>query len=272
MAHTVVNEARKDVPRLIVSNTGSIRSDLPQGPFTRDDGFAVSPYKNTFQFLPDVPYATSQKVIAGLEAATETKKTKHDKRSAEGTGAKLARMLAAPQSPKIPWRRRGEPCEFPEVPESVLALLPADLLAALPADVRAILQAQARARQPTAMPLVKRTTGVTPGYTTTDDFGDDGDDTVHSPIPRFDQPKHFHANASFPTDGSAPKTVDLVFVDFIAPKVLDVMDFLGENYKAQDVQTYMPADFTTNSFLEAYAKDMWHAGLPNCPIGLGIGS
>lgn len=57
LAATVINETRKDIPRLIIINTGSIRFDLVQGPFTYDDSFIVSPFADGFQFIPDVPYA-----------------------------------------------------------------------------------------------------------------------------------------------------------------------------------------------------------------------
>lgn len=61
--------------------------------------------------------------------------------------------------------------------------------------------------------IIRRQSTVnTPGYTTTDDFGTDGDDTPHSPIPYYSQPNVFQANASFPADGSKPATIDLVFL------------------------------------------------------------
>ena len=122
------------------------------------------------------------------------------------------------------------------------------------------------------MPLVKCETAVTPGYTTTDDFGIDGDDTVHAQIPNYPQPNDFQANASFPTDGPTPARVDLVFLDFIAPDILAALGQLGEKYSTKEVQYYLPANFTTNSYLPIYAKAKWAAGLPNCPVGNGIGS
>lgn len=54
---TVVNPARSTKPRLIILNTGSVRYDLIQGPFTYDDSFIVSPFLDGFQFLPNVPYS-----------------------------------------------------------------------------------------------------------------------------------------------------------------------------------------------------------------------
>ena len=57
LSTVVVNQSRADIPRLIIINTGSVRFDLVQGPFTYDDSFIVSPFTDGFQFLPDVPYS-----------------------------------------------------------------------------------------------------------------------------------------------------------------------------------------------------------------------
>jgi hypothetical protein len=60
LAATVVNKTRADLPRLIVVNSGHIRFDLVQGPFTFDDSFIVSPFPDAFQFIPDVPYSAAK--------------------------------------------------------------------------------------------------------------------------------------------------------------------------------------------------------------------
>jgi hypothetical protein len=53
----IVKEARANLPRAILIQPGNIRYDLTKGPFTLDDAYIASPYKNKFQYLPDVPYA-----------------------------------------------------------------------------------------------------------------------------------------------------------------------------------------------------------------------
>lgn len=120
--------------------------------------------------------------------------------------------------------------------------------------------------------LTRRQDVVTPGYITTDDFGTDGDDTAHSKIPNYSQPNAFQANASFPTDGSNPTTVDLVFYDFIQPNILTALKSLEATFASSDVQTYMPKSFTSNSVLPTYAKLAWQANVPSCPVGVGVGS
>lgn len=106
-----------------------------------------------------------------------------------------------------------------------------------------------------------------------DDFGTDGDDTIHSKIPYYPQPNDLQANASFPTDGSEPESVDLIFLDFIADEyVIPALNSAGANYTMADVSYYLPQTFTTNSYLPAYAKMAWQANVPNCPVGEGVGS
>lgn len=66
LATVVVNESRADVPRLIIINTGSVRFDLVEGPFTYDDSFIVSPFSDGFQFVKDVPYSIASQVLGML--------------------------------------------------------------------------------------------------------------------------------------------------------------------------------------------------------------
>src|ERR1700761_9487035 len=68
LRETVVNKSRADIPRLIIINTGSIRFDLVEGPFTFDDAFIVSPFTDAFQFIPDVPYDQAKQVLGILNA------------------------------------------------------------------------------------------------------------------------------------------------------------------------------------------------------------
>jgi hypothetical protein len=119
----------------------------------------------------------------------------------------------------------------------------------------------------------RRQTVVTPGYTTTDDFGTDGDDTPHSKIPSYSQPNYAAGNASFPTDGTTPASVDVIFLDYFADTVVSVLNQLGgaTTYTSADVQYYLPPSFTTQSYLPVYAKQFWQANVPNCPVGQGVG-
>jgi hypothetical protein len=61
--------------------------------------------------------------------------------------------------------------------------------------------------------LARRQVAETLGYNTTDDFGNDGDDTVHYEIPEDQKlPRCVQGTTGFPSDGSDPDVVDLVFI------------------------------------------------------------
>ncbi|OOF90564.1 hypothetical protein ASPCADRAFT_519130 [Aspergillus carbonarius ITEM 5010] len=57
----------EDSPRVILMGTGGIRYDLYQGPFSVGDAFTVSPYNDTFLYLPDVSYDVAKQVLCALK-------------------------------------------------------------------------------------------------------------------------------------------------------------------------------------------------------------
>ncbi|KAL2352406.1 Metallo-dependent phosphatase-like protein [Cryomyces antarcticus] len=237
LAATVINQSRANIPRLILINTGSIRFDLVKGPFTYDDSFVVSPFTDAFQFIPNVPYSIAEQVLGVLNSAPADKKRD------------LSSSDFAFQVPN-PSLLGQDTCRDPAISRNHLT-------------ARSYPAGRIHRRQSTAL---------TPGYVTTDDFGvGTGDDTVHTAIPYYSQPGNLQANASFPTNGTNPNTVDLIFLDYIAGDVLRVLTGLGAKYTKADIGYYLPTSFTTNSYLPAYAKLAWQANLPNCSVGLGMG-
>lgn len=105
----------------------------------------------------------------------------------------------------------------------------------------------------------------TQGYTTTDAFGADGDDTAHSAIPSYDYPHFFQSLGGFPSDGSTPDTVDLIFIDYIQP---DILAYLGSAYSADDVAYYIDETFSTRTYLPLYVQssEAFQKDLDNCTI------
>ena len=50
-------------PKLVITNTGSIRFDLFKGPFTRDSQFLISPFDSGFRRIKDVEHGVAQKLL-----------------------------------------------------------------------------------------------------------------------------------------------------------------------------------------------------------------
>lgn len=59
----VVSKPRADKSRLYIGNTGVVRFDLYKGPFTYDDNFIVSPYKDVFMYIPNVPIEKAKTLL-----------------------------------------------------------------------------------------------------------------------------------------------------------------------------------------------------------------
>ncbi|KAM0712093.1 hypothetical protein Q7P37_011187 [Cladosporium fusiforme] len=236
LSAVVMNETRRDNARVLILNTGSVRFDVPKGPFTYDDSFIVSPFDNAFQYIPEVPYKLAGNILDILNNGSFFAKRSL---SAQDFGFYNPSLSAG-----------GDACTDPSM-----------------------FQYHSKQKRSLGRIVRRQNTDATPGYVTKDDFGNDGDDTVHSAIPSFKNPQYFATNGTFPTDGSLPETVDLVFIDFIQEDVLEVLGILGGSYSDDDVQFYMPPEYTTNSYLPLYAQtaESWQADMPNCPVGLGIG-
>ncbi|KAF6804194.1 ser thr protein phosphatase [Colletotrichum musicola] len=239
LAATIITKERASTPRIIIANTGHIRFDLVKGPFDYDSSFIVSPFTDAFEFIPDVPWALAKQVLQGLESGSFPSKKRSLTTDSFGFGQ------ANPGLSSV------DSCIDPPVTNDHFA------------------------KRSYVGGRVVRRQAVTPGYTTTDDFGTDGDDTIHTEIPFYDYPNFFQANGSFPADGalSDEDKVDLIFLDYVAASVVAVLRSLGANYTSEDVSYYLPKTFTTNSYLPEYAKNSaaWQADMPNCPVGLGIG-
>ncbi|KAF4982950.1 hypothetical protein FZEAL_1520 [Fusarium zealandicum] len=81
------------------------------------------------------------------------------------------------------------------------------------------------------------------GYTTEDDIGADGDDTIHERVKFYNQPNCIQAEIAFPKDGK-PEKVDFVFLDFIQPWIIPALRFSGAEYNDADVEEYMEGSWT----------------------------
>ncbi|KAJ5767876.1 hypothetical protein N7533_000459 [Penicillium manginii] len=96
---------------------------------------------------------------------------------------------------------------------------------------------------------------VVPGYTTEDDDGDDGDDTIHSPIPFYRVPNVFQATLSANTT-TKPETVDLVYIEFLQSYLTLAAKFAQLDVDfAKESKSYMPGSTLTDLVLEWVGKN-----------------
>ncbi|KAL2132910.1 hypothetical protein VTI74DRAFT_3159 [Chaetomium olivicolor] len=206
LPEVAVNPSRKHVSRLVILNTGAIRFDIYKGAFTRDTTYIVSPFTSVLAHIPDVPYAMARRVIKLLNNAGKI-------------------MQAAPMENR-----------FMAIPEQ-LVIHESIVYDSPTADIHV------DGAQQKPLDGSGRRPRLTEGYTTRDDIGNDGDDTVHAPINFYVVPNCIQAEVDFPSEGE-PETVDLVFLDFITPWVMMALRFLGGEYSEKDVQLYVEGTFT----------------------------
>ncbi|KAK3991170.1 Metallo-dependent phosphatase-like protein [Cladorrhinum sp. PSN332] len=200
-----VNPNRKDVPRLVIANTGAVRFDIFKGAFTRDTTYIISPFLSVLSFIPDVPYPIAKKVIKMLNGA-----------------GKIMQAEA-----HLDNRFMGIPEQW-ALNESIIYKSPGPVVY--------------DGHQKPLDGLGERPR-LTEGYTTRDDIGDDGDDSIHANINFHLVPNCIQTELAFPSEGE-PDTVDLVFFDFIQPFVLMALKLLGGRFGNEHVQSYLEGTFT----------------------------
>lgn len=198
-------------PTMIITNTGAMRFDIFEGPFTIDTTFLVSPFTSGFRKIQGVPYGPASKILSLLNNEGKILLEELHALSSihQDLGTFDARMLSrlAPPSPPIGPLTATAPPIYESRDQKVLA------------GVQQFL-------------MEKPDSKLVPGYTTTDDAGSDGDDTVHAPISFYDVPNCVQANVHFA--GSQPETVELVYNEFIEKWVLLALRFLGVTYTVED--------------------------------------
>ncbi|KAI1627737.1 Metallo-dependent phosphatase-like protein [Exophiala viscosa] len=206
----IINDTQRDNrPRLVISNTGAIRFDIFKGAFTKDSTFIICPFTSGFHYIKDVPYNRARKLIKMLNGGGE---------------------IFAQVDPTLALSRL-EPVQQKGILQDIIISKtdsPAPLVA----------QGGHQMRHPTDVARV-------PGYTTIDDAGDDGDDTIHSPISFYRVPNCIQSLINPQELDMESENVDVVFNEFIQPWILVGLRFLGLDYTNDDVDKYMPDENMT---------------------------
>jgi Calcineurin-like phosphoesterase len=238
LPQSIRNPLREGTPALAIVNTGAIRFDIFKGPFTQDSTSIVSPFTSGFKYIKDVPLSTAREIVALLNRATKI-------------------MTASAQQPLSSY--------CPLAPPEQCAYQSGNMAA----KERPTTYLQ-RTVQQHDQAVISLETDLDhqdiPGYTTIDDAGDDGDDTIHSPISFYQVPNVIQTlihpqNAQTEDENfdmsADPSTVDLVYVDFIEPYIALAAKFSGLHVNLpQDSDVYMDGVTLTN-LIENWIKENW---------------
>lgn len=201
-----MSQIANDKKALVITNTGAMRFDIFEGPFTRDSTFLVSPFTSGFRYVKDVPYVDAKKVIQLLNKEGQVVEAFSEE-------ALDASVLAPPE------QQSGR------------------LNMASTQSIKTKFDEYSGAQAPLGQD--KKPSDLIPGYTTVDDAGEDGDDTVHSKIQFYEVPNCIQAELGFNSTEEEPEEVDLVFNEFVQPWILVALRYLGQEYNITDTQPYM---------------------------------
>ncbi|KAF2209590.1 hypothetical protein CERZMDRAFT_46913 [Cercospora zeae-maydis SCOH1-5] len=227
----VLPDALKDTkkPTIAITNSGALRFDIFKGPFTIDSTFLVSPFTSGFRVLKDVPFKAASRVLETLNNQGPIL---------------LADMIAMAGEDESRLKEL-----VPHQPVRADSLLSAD---ESPSRLQPLMGAQSQ----TPLGKADNHTPQVPGYTTKDDAGSDGDDTIHQRINFYNVPNVIGSNISFPAGAAEPETVDLLYNEFIENFVLLALRYLGEKREAQDSSRAVDGKRLTDVISE-WIQDHW---------------
>ena len=220
MPDTIHEKSRGDAARTVITNTGALRFDIFKGPFTTDTMYSVSPFTSGFRYIKDVPYSVSQRLLQILNQ-------------------EVPQLWPAQQS-----------MVFKSPARVTQSARTSEANGYAPPCYDTIRQVPLTDKDPNEH--------LTPGYTTHDDGGSDGDDTIHSTINFYRVPNCLESRIGFPAE-SDPETVDLVYNSFLESYVLLALQFLGTGYEAKDTASYMEGKSMTWVIGE-WVRENWKCG------------
>ena len=213
----VLHESDVANPKIMMTNTGAMRFDIFKGPFTVDSAYLVSPFTSGFRHIQNVNYEVAKKLL-------------HVLNNEEPMLAIASQRLDLSQlrSPEQRSRRSS----------------------------RDGIMNQPIFSKRSGQVVLSDEPSLIPGYTTKDDFGNDGDDTQHSPIPFVRVPNCIQSEVDFPEDRSSVQSIDLVYNEFIEPWIILALRFLGVEYDDEDTSPFLKGTSMTEA-MASWVEKNW---------------
>ncbi|SPO38973.1 uncharacterized protein PSFLO_04452 [Pseudozyma flocculosa] len=255
--------SRRDRPSLVLINSGSQRFDVFRGPFTRNDQYIVSPFKDDFLYMPDVPWRVARRLLGGLtdkkppsvvEVAQGELERSGEERKRYGSGFIEDIFIRWQKSQWAGFLSSGDPntSTSPGASTSTSTGESGDEDQGAPGGTDAVQKAkkmlEAEAVRYETLELGGRAQGPSLGYRTIDGCEGEGDDTIPDYV----------ASNPVPEPRSDEDLVDVVFVDFIMPPLLELMNSFDDSnrtYTADQVKVW--GDITTQLLYPRYAELEW---------------
>ena len=200
-------------PAIVMTNSGALRFDVFAGRVTEDTTYLLSPFLSGFRQIKNVPFGVADKVLELLNSGGQVLGMLAEMGEREGLGVGVD-DLRGPKAPASP--------HSSNIPQS------SDLVIADGSAQTPFISHDSKDKEPTL-----------PGYTTHDDSGSDGDDTIHKALVFYNVPNCIASEIGFVSSDALiakPETVDLVYNEFIQNWVLLALRFLGMKYGVGDTE------------------------------------
>lgn len=253
-------KARRDRKSLVLINSGSQRFDVFSGPFTRNDQYIVSPFKDQFLYMADVPWGIAKHLLHGLltfkqGAVVEvmqggTQYSDGDALLRYGSGF-VEDIFVRWQ--KSQWFKflQAEQADGQHVDEQ--GNVTAKSVEQLEAEEDEALLKFFHKYDSLDKPSL--------GYRTVDQCAGAGDDTVHSPLPFYPNQPEYVASNPEPMPESDDDVVDVVFVDFMRKLIVQLLNRYDVQrngtgaYRVEQLKRW--GDITTQLLYPRYAEMEW---------------
>ena len=248
--------ARANASSLIIMNSGSQRFDVFAGAFTKNDQYIVSPFRDAFLFVPDVPWYVARRLVHRLnELGAVHNEQPGAVHPAQGDADPIFHQYLRHAFYSY-WLNRLSPTSA----SSTQSPVPSGRPASARRLEELLEQVETDGSMAEALPhLVGGSRGRSPslGYVTADSCSGLGDDTVHTPIPYSDEQPDYIAAQPVPLPSSDHDHVDVIFADFIAQSILSLLNTYDarRHYTMADVSVWGNA--TTESLYSSFAQLHW---------------
>ncbi|MBW0507425.1 hypothetical protein O181_047140 [Austropuccinia psidii MF-1] len=245
---TLIKNPHRPHPPFTIVNTGSMRFDVFAGNFTVNDQFIAMPFDNSFQYIPDVPRQTAEKLLAEMNrggvAISRTTQTKIRRSLESIDDLKKDEKYHLGHDIEEHYRHWLK-LQFLRHQHSQLPLISGNNQEI---DLNGEIVARSISQHSGALKSSY-------GYVTKDQCPGEGDDIAHQPLPVFDQPAY--VATSLPPNANE---VDVVFYNFIGKFIITALNKAESNhtrtYTIDQVQNY--TEIKANEILGRYAQMKWN--------------
>lgn len=253
-------KSRLDKKSLVLINSGSQRFDVYSGPFTRNDQYIVSPFKDRFLYMPDVPWGIAKHLLHGLQTFKKGAVLEMMQGGTQYSGGDALLRYGSGFMDDIFVRwQKSQWFRFLQSEKEAGEMASNSTNT----TVKTIEEMEAEEDEALLKFFHKYDSLDKPslGYRTIDQCSGPGDDTVHSPLPfNPNQPEYVASNPD-PLPEGDEEVVDVVFVDFMRKLMVELLNRYDTErngtgrYEVEQLKTW--GDITTQLLYPRFAELEW---------------